>query len=790
MDISIEQIPVSIERLQQTVDFECLPILPTRNLVLMPGVTISISLVRESAVRVAEYCESNNLSVGIFCQKDPREENISSVRNLYRHGVVADILKVLELPDGSKTALVVGRGLVTLEHKSKKAPEGIFCGVVVPVQEPEENPGEDPEFNVAMDAIMDLASRIASLKSEALGPIMMQLRQESDKILALNMLITNFHLDPKEKIGLLEQVSVKARALEFLSLLSVKMQEAELSNDILSRTHRELEQQQKRAFLQQQLEVIHSQLYGDATDDAGTFRKRIKQAKLPEGVRDVALKEVAKLERYNPQSPDYTVIYSYLDTLLSLPWNKETDLNTDFDKARRELDSEHCALDKVKERILEQLAVLINHPEGKAPILCLVGPPGVGKTSLGESIARALGRRYQRVSLGGLHDESEIRGHRRTYIGSMPGRIIDAIKRADSRNPVLVLDEIDKIGADYKGDPSAAMLEVLDPEQNARFHDNYIDVDFDLSHVLFIATANTLETLSQPLLDRLEIVNLSGYINEEKIEIARAHLLRRNAGELGIPADVFEISDAALTAIIDRYTAESGVRQLQKALAKVARKYILAKMEGKDFPQTVQPEHLREILGTAPYNKDLYEGNDIPGVVTGLAWTRVGGEILLVETSLSPSKEPRLSLTGNLGDVMKESATIALKWVKSHCAEYGIDPEVFEKHEINIHFPEGAVPKDGPSAGITIATALVSALTGRKVQPRLAMTGEITLRGKVLAVGGIKEKILAAKRAGISHIILCEDNRKDVDDIDQRYTSGLTFTYVTTVADVLASALI
>lgn len=790
MDVNIEQIPVSIEKLQQTADFDCLPLLPTRNLVLMPGVTISVSLIRDSSVAVAEYCENNNLALGVFCQKDPREENITTVRKLHRVGVVADVLKVLELPDGSKTAIVHARGPVTLERKAKRSPDGLFCGVVTPLAEQAGDWERDREFNLTMDNIFEMVSKIASMQSDSYANLLMSVRQEPDKPVALNTLITNFRLSTEEKISLLETGEVKERALRFLSLLSVKEQEAEMMNDIIARTHMQLDTQQKRIFLQQQLDVIHTQLYGDATDDAGNFRKRIEKAGLPENVREAALREVTKLERYSPQTPDYSVIYTYLDTLLSLPWNIETELNTDFDKARQALDSEHCALDKVKERILEQLAVLINNPGGKAPILCLVGPPGVGKTSLGESIAKALGRNYQRVSLGGLHDESEIRGHRRTYIGSMPGRIIDAIKRAGSRNPVLVLDEIDKIGADYKGDPSAAMLEVLDPEQNARFHDNYIDLDFDLSRVLFIATANSLDTLSQPLLDRLEIVSLSGYINEEKIEIARAHLMRRNAAELGIAPDEFEITDEAMSRIIDCYTAESGVRQLQKALAKVARKYIFAKMEGKEFPKTIGPEHLKDILGTAPYNKDKYEGNDIPGVVTGLAWTRAGGEILLVEVSLSPSKEPRLSLTGNLGDVMKESATIALKWVKAHCEDYGINPDVFDNHEINVHFPEGAVPKDGPSAGITIATALVSALTRRKVQPRLAMTGEITLRGKVLAVGGIKEKILAAKRAGIDRIILCEENRKDVDDIDPRYTTGLTFSYVTSVAEVMRQAII
>lgn len=790
MDISIEQIPVNIEKLQQEVNFGCLPVLPTRKLVLMPGVTTSISLVRESSREVAEYCEQNSIVAAVVCQKDPAIEHPASIRDLFRRGVVADILKVLELPDGSKTALVHAREAIVVKKKASGGPAGMLCIAAEPVGTKEEKLDDDPEFDSMMSLIFDIVGKIASVRSETLAGIVKALRKESDRVTALYTLITNFPLPPAQKVDLLSARDVKDAAMRFLTILAVKEKETEVMDDILSRTHAEIDSQQKRAFLQQQLEVIHSELYGEAANDAEVLRKRIDAASLPDNVRETALREVAKLERYSPQTPDYSVIYTYLDTLLSLPWDTETELNSDFALARRELDSEHCALDKVKERILEQLAVLINNPGGKAPVLCLVGPPGVGKTSLGESVARALGRKYQRVSLGGLHDESEIRGHRRTYIGSMPGRIIDAVRRAGSRNPVIVLDEIDKIGADYKGDPAAAMLEVLDPEQNIRFHDNYIDVDFDLSRTLFIATANTLDTLPAPLLDRLEVVNLSGYITEEKIEIARAHLIRRNAAELGIAPDAFAISDEALNAIIDLYTAESGVRQLQKALAKVARRYILARMEGKPFPETVLPEHLHDLLGTAPYIRDRYEGNDIPGVVTGLAWTRAGGEILLVETSLSPGKDARLALTGNLGDVMKESAAVALKWVKSHASELGIGPEVFDKNDINIHFPEGAVPKDGPSAGITVTTALVSLLTGRKVRPRLAMTGETTLRGKVLPVGGIKEKILAAKRAGITDIILSEDNRKDIDDIPARYTAGLAFHFVSTVPEVLEKALL
>ncbi|MDE6207373.1 MAG: endopeptidase La, partial [Muribaculaceae bacterium] len=495
------------------------------------------------------------------------------------------------------------------------------------------------------------------------------------------------------------------------------------------------------------------------------------------------------LRRYNPSSPDYSVLYSYLDTLLNLPWTKESPRANDLSAATETLETEHYGLEKVKERIIEQLAVMMHNPTAKAPIICLVGPPGVGKTSIGRSVAHALGRVYERVSFGGLHDEAEIRGHRRTYIGAMPGRIIDAMKRAGTVNPVLMLDEIDKIGADYKGDPAAALLEVLDPEQNCRFHDNYIDIDYDLSKVLFIATANTLSTIARPLLDRMEIIEVPGYLVEEKMEIGRRHLLPRICKELGFPTDRIVLSDAALSGIIRNYTAESGVRKLEKLLAKVVRKAILADMSGKTFPTPVEPEHLYDLLGLAPYQPEKYEGNEFAGVVTGLAWTEVGGEILMVESSLSKAKTPSLVLTGKLGDVMKESATIAYQWVQCHADQLGIDPELFEKYKLHIHFPEGAVPKDGPSAGITIATSIVSTFRQCRVAPRIAMTGEITLRGKVLPVGGIREKILAAKRAGIDTIILSSENRRNIEDIPGAYTEGITFRYVDTVDQVLDYAL-
>ncbi len=511
---------------------------------------------------------------------------------------------------------------------------------------------------------------------------------------------------------------------------------------------------------------------------------------MPENVFSLFNKEIEKLRRYNPSSPDYSVLYSYLDTLVALPWNKKTKSEATLASATEILESDHYGLEKVKERIVEQLAMLLHNPSGRSPIICLVGAPGVGKTSIGKSVARALGRKYERVSFGGLHDEAEIRGHRRTYIGAMPGRIIDAIKRAGVNNPVLLLDEIDKIGNDYKGDPAAALLEVLDPEQNCHFHDNYIDVDFDLSDVLFIATANTLSTIARPLLDRMEIIDISGYLLEEKIEIARRHLIPRILKEDALAEGDLMVSDAALRHIISDYTAESGVRALEKKLAAVARKAVLAKMKNDEFPNPVEPENLYSLLGLSPYKHDNYEGNEIAGVVTGLAWTEVGGEILLAESSLCAAKSPSLVLTGKLGDVMKESATIAYQWVKAHAQQLGINPELFDKYTLHVHFPEGAVPKDGPSAGITIVTSIVSTFLQKRVAPRLAMTGEITLRGRVLPVGGIREKILAAKRAGITDIVMSKENKRDIDDMPSQYSEGLKFHYVDTIDEVLQVAVL
>ena len=747
--------------------------------------TIPIALVRENALRVARYASEHNIPVGICCQLDASQNNISKASQVCKYGVLAEVIQVLDLPDGGHTALVRGRGRFKIK---KEAP-----GITIPGSElnveaspvADRRPSEgDKEFEVLIKSIRD--SMKALSKGLDSGPaVFMNVENISDPSELINTVATNIPFEPAEKMKMLSKQRIKDRGIMLYHCMLDILSRIEIANSIKEKAQMEMTQQNRNAFLQQQMNAIREELYGDENDEIDSLRKKAEEAGLPEGVAKTIDKEIDRLQRLNPSMPDYSTLLSYIETVLDLPWSKETELNTDFTKAEEILNTDHYGLEKVKDRILEQLAVMINNPGGKSPILCLVGAPGVGKTSLGQSIAKALGRNYRRVSLGGLHDEAEIRGHRRTYIGAMPGRIMDSVRRAKSRNPVILLDEVDKIGNDFKGDPSAALLEVLDPEQNCRFHDNYIDVDFDLSKVLFIATANTLSTLSQPLLDRMEVIEISGYLVEEKIEIARRHLLPRVMEELNLEKDYIRISDSALRKIVEEYTSESGVRQLEKALASILRKTVLRRLQGKDVPEEIQPEHLHDYLGLPRHHSDRYEGNDFPGVVTGLAWTAVGGEILFIESSLSKGKGEKLTLTGNLGDVMKESAVIALQYVKAHAAEMGIDTEMFDTYNLHIHVPEGAIPKDGPSAGITMATSIVSAFTGKRVRERLAMTGEITLRGKVLPVGGIKEKILAAKRAGITHIVLSQENRRDVEDINERYHKGLTFHYVDTVLDVI-----
>lgn len=786
--ISVESINLDEQTLDKQPDFDALPILPTRNLVLFPGVTISIALKRQLSKATAQWAYDNHQPIGVVCQKDEEKET-PRISHLFPVGVIADVIKLIELPDGEMNAIVHAGAPFRLKGlaKKKKHFTDEILAQVKPIQE-ETAIIETPYYQALAEQIKTTLDKILPSISEGLDTMINTIWKDEGPALAINFLITHLPLDIKEKMEMLKENYLAPRAMSFLQCLSKQEAELELNAEIMQQVRCELDDEQRKQILQRQMDVIHDQLYGPE-DEATELEKRADNVPMSEEARKTFDKELNKLRRYNPQNPDYSVLYAYLETLIELPWGKESQLNCDFKVAQTELDTEHCGLEKVKERILEQLAVLMHNPNGKAPILCLVGPPGVGKTSLGMSIAKALGREYQRVSFGGLHDEAEIRGHRRTYIGSMPGRIIQAMQRAGTQNPVLVLDEVDKIGADYKGDPSAALLEVLDPEQNCHFHDNYVDVDFDLSHVLFIATANTVSTIARPLLDRMEIINLSGYLPEEKVEIARKHLIRRIFKELDIKkTESFEISDEALNAIIDEYTGESGVRQLEKVISSIARKQLLMRMSGKKSHKTIEKKHLKDLLGLPPHQPEKYETNAYAGVVTGLAWTEVGGSILLAEASLVQGKG-KSEVTGNLGNVMKESASIAYQWVRSHASQLDIDHALFDKYNLHLHFPEGAIPKDGPSAGITIATAIVSAFKQKRVKERLAMTGEITLRGRVLPVGGIKEKILAAKRAGITDIVLSADNRKDIEDIDKKYIRGLKFHYVDNALEVMRIAI-
>ncbi len=787
--VQIGQIDIDSSRFDERPDYDALLILPTRNLVLFPGVTIPISIGREKSLAVAKFSQDSRRPIGVVCQCDASVED-PSLGDLYKYGVVADVLKVFELPDGTRSAIVKGREKFRVISESETASsEGLIIARVKPVRETEPRADKE-EYDSLVANIKQITKRIMKKANDGDMPdFLVQIGDDAPHRLTINIISTQLPFSPSDKMRLLECSRLKDRAYNLMGLLIRDEERVDLTRHIVERARATIEQNQKNAFLQHQMDAIRTELYGEQDDEIDNLVERGEKVDFPEAVRETFNKEIEKLRHYNPQSPDYSVQYNYIDTLLSLPWGVYSALNDDFEKAREILESDHYGLEVVKKRILEQLAMLMDNPDNHATILCLVGPPGVGKTSLGKSVAKALGREYARVSLGGLHDEAEIRGHRRTYIGAMPGRIMDAIKRAGTSNPVILLDELDKIGADFKGDPASALLEVLDPAQNCKFHDNFIDVDFDLSKVLFIATANTLSTISRPLLDRIEVIELSGYLVEEKVEIARRHLLPRLMADVPSAADL-SISDEALVSIIENYTSESGVRGFEKRLEAIVRKRVLAAKCGTEFPNPVKSEDLKELLGVRPFIKDRYEGNDYAGVVTGLAWTEVGGEILLVETSLSTCEGEKLSLTGNLGNVMKESATIALQWVKAHCESLGIKPEQFAKHNVHIHFPEGAIPKDGPSAGITMATSLVSAFTGRKVRERIAMTGEITLRGRVLPVGGIKEKILAAKRAGITDIVISKDNRKDIEDIPAQYIEGITFHYVNTVHDVLDYALL
>ncbi|MEZ3577468.1 MAG: endopeptidase La [Muribaculaceae bacterium] len=780
----IQKIEIDLNSFDKEPDLTRLPLLPTRNLVLFPGMTVTFELGRESARQLADYANQTKTPIGVVCQIDPDEDNPAVTTGLYKYGVVADVLSVLENENTPTMAIVRARGKFRILGTARTADAWLSAKVKLIL---EFSADDDHEFDTVIAEIRRIIKE--DLNDLIPAPLMPLLKQIENNDEFVNYCCTNFPFDQKDKVDLLAKNKYLDRAKGLLAELVMMNERQKITRQIMNKTKKTMDENQRNAFLQQQMETIRETLYGDSSDEVDELLAAGEEARMPQEVWTLFQKEIEKLRRFNPSSPDYSVLYSYLDTLVKLPWHKQTAPVRDLEKARKILEDDHYGLDKVKERILEQLALIMHNPRGKSPIICLVGPPGVGKTSIGKSVAHALGRKYERVSFGGLHDEAEIRGHRRTYIGAMPGRIIDAMKRAGTVNPVLVLDELDKIGNDYKGDPAAALLEVLDPEQNCHFHDNYIDVDYDLSNVLFIATANTLSTIARPLIDRMEIIELPGYLVEEKVEIAQRHLLPRICRDLNLDPEKLEISNEALLDIIRNYTSESGVRTLDKQLAKVGRKAVMAEMTKSDFPSPVQPDDLYDLLGLAPHIPDKYEGNEFAGVVTGLAWTEVGGEILMAESSLALSKTPTLTLTGKLGDVMKESATIAYQWVKAHATQLGIDPALFDKYSLHIHFPEGAIPKDGPSAGITIATSIVSTFTQRRVAERIAMTGEITLRGKVLPVGGIREKILAAKRAGIDTIVLSAQNRRDIEDMPTAYISGMTFNFVDTVAEVIDFAI-
>jgi ATP-dependent Lon protease len=760
------------------------PILPLRNNVLFPGVVIPITVGRDKSIRLIQEANKGNKIIGVVSQKNHEEESPEFI-DLHSVGTVAQIIRLLRMPDGSSTVIIQGKRRFEIAQPVQTEP--YMKAKIKFLQEVKIDP-TNKEMDVMFKTIKDLALQIIQESPNIPSEASFAIGNIDSPTFLVNFISSNMNADVAKKQEMLEELNVKKRVMMVLEHLTLEAQMLEMRNEIQSKVKRDIDKQQREYFLHQQMRTIQDEL-GDnpQTQDVKEFEQRAKKKKWDERVEKLFYKELDKLSRMNPQGAEYTVQLNYLDLMLDLPWGVYTTDKLDLKRAKRILERDHYGLDKVKERILEYLAVLKLKGNMKSPILCFYGPPGVGKTSLGKSIAEALGRKYVRMSLGGLHDESEIRGHRKTYIGAMPGRIVQNIKKAETSNPVFVLDEIDKLGRSNHGDPSSALLEVLDPEQNSEFYDNYIETEYDLSRVMFIATANSLANIQGPLRDRMEIIEVNGYTVEEKVEIAKRHLLLKEINEHGIDKKDIQIDKRVLEKIIEEYTNESGVRGLNKVIAKIVRNRARQIAMEEEFSTKISASDLIDILG-AGREKTKYDSNDVAGVVTGLAWTSVGGDILFIESSITKGRG-KLTLTGNLGDVMKESAVIALEYLKSHSDILGVDQDVFDQHNVHIHVPEGATPKDGPSAGITMLTSLASVFTRRKVKKNLAMTGEITLRGEVLPVGGIKEKILAAKRAKIKEIILCEKNRKDVNEIKADYLKGLTFHYVTKMDEVLKIAL-
>lgn len=777
-----EDFTEGIEKVGDTI-----PILPLRNMVLFPGVALPVIIGRPKSMRLIKEAVHKKSLIGVVCQKEMGTED-PILEDLYTTGVIADIVRVLEMPDGSTTVILQGKKRFELNELTETDP---YLSGKITVLEDTKPDKTDREFEALISTIKDLTIKMLGAVAEPPRDLIFSIKNNKNVLYVVNFSCSNIPSGSAEKQQLLLIGDLKERAYRLLFILNREYQLVELKASIQMKTHEDINQQQKEYFLQQQIKTIQEELGGNINElEIKELREKASRKKWPAEVAQVFEKELRKLERLHPQSPDYSVQTQYVQNIVNLPWNEYSKDNFNLSHAQKVLDRDHYGLEKVKERIIEHLAVLKLKGDMKSPIICLYGPPGVGKTSLGRSIAEALRRKYVRVSLGGLHDEAEIRGHRRTYIGAMCGRIIQNIQKAGTSNPVFILDEIDKITNDFKGDPASALLEVLDPKQNNAFHDNYLDIDYDLSKVMFIATANNLNTISQPLLDRMELIEVSGYIMEEKVEIAAKHLVPKQMDVHGLKKGSVKFPKKTLQVIVEAYTRESGVRELDKKIAKIMRKLARKVASDEPIPTSIKPEDLYEYLGAVEYSRDKYQGNDYAGVVTGLAWTAVGGEILFVESSLSKGKGSKLTLTGNLGDVMKESAMLALEYIHAHAAQFNINEELFENWNVHVHVPEGAIPKDGPSAGITMVTSLVSAFTQRKVKKNLAMTGEITLRGKVLPVGGIKEKILAAKRAGIKELILCKENEKDINEIKPEYLKGLVFHYVSDIQQVVDLALL